>query len=45
MWVNANPPAYRELARRYLAGLTEVYCAVGLSEPTTHIEKYCEPPP
>ena len=29
LWVNANPTAYRELARRYLEGL---------SEPTTHIE-------
>ena len=28
-WVNANPVAYRELAQRYLAGLTEL---------TTHIE-------
>ena len=28
-WVNANPQAYRDLAQRYLAGL---------SEPTTHIE-------
>ena len=28
-WVNANPKAYRDLAQRYLAGL---------SEPTTHIE-------
>lgn len=34
MWLNANPPAYRELARRYLEGLSEA----GLSEPTTHIE-------
>ncbi len=33
-WIDANPHAYRDLAQRYLAGLSEV----GLSEPTTHIE-------
>ncbi len=34
LWVNGNSIAYRELAQRYLAGLS----VAGLSEPTTHIE-------
>jgi carbonic anhydrase/acetyltransferase-like protein (isoleucine patch superfamily) len=37
LWVNGNPPAYRELAQRYLTGLSPVPEA-GLSAPTTHIE-------
>lgn len=38
LWVNANPRTYRELAQRYLAGLSPAAEAAGLSDPTTHIE-------
>lgn len=37
-WVDANPHAYRELAQRYLAGLSPVAEATNLSQLTTHIE-------
>lgn len=39
LWVNANPQAYRDLAQRYRAGLSEAGLSdAGLSAPTTHIE-------
>lgn len=37
-WVDANPHAYRDLAQRYLAGLSPVAEATNLSQLTTHIE-------
>lgn len=41
----ATPPTVYFIFGLFLIGVCAAAYVVGRSEPTTHIEKYCEPPP